>query len=571
MNVLKKGFAVLLFLLNANLVPAQIFPAKNYPQGYFAWPVLGTKGIVANFGELRPNHYHMGLDVRTEQRQNLPVVAAADGYIAKIKVEPFGFGRCIYINHPNGLTTLYAHLNDFIPSVENYVKQRQYEQESWRIFLEAIPANALPVKKGQLIAYSGNTGGSQGPHLHFEIRDTKTDKVLNPLLFGLPIPDNKPPSILRLAVYDRCTSTYEQTPKFITIKKVGGYYTTVTPLLVANTDKVSFGITAFDTYTGSTNQNGIYESVLYDNETPVVGFQLDSISYDETRYINAHIDYKLRSTGGPWVQHLSRLPGYPPSVYKDVHGDGVIHLEDDSVHHIRIEVKDANGNVSQLKFSVQRGAAAATKESTDDSSSLYQSKVFHPGFVNVFENDQVSFFLAENQLYDSLRFKYTQLTSAKGPVYQLHPGYVPVHQYFDVSIKAPEAVANKVMHHYWNNKHDYEKAVFRNGWYKASFRAFGNYELMDDTIPPTITPIGFKNGMNAAKLKRLVFVIRDETDELRNFRAELDGKWLRFSNDKGKTFIYNFDEHCPAGQHHLKIAVEDVAGNKTIKEFDFSK
>ncbi len=570
MNVLKNGFVILLFLMNGWELSAQVFPAKNYPQGYFAWPVLATKGIVANFGELRPNHYHMGLDVRTDQRQNLPVVAAADGYIAKIKIEPFGFGRCIYINHPNGLTTLYAHLNDFIPSVENYVKQRQYEQESWRIFLEDIPANALPVKKGQVIAYSGNTGGSQGPHLHFEIRDTKTDKVLNPLLFGFPIPDNKPPSILRLAVYDRCTSTYEQNPKFVTIKKVGGYYTTVTPLLVENTDKVSFGITAFDTYTGSTNQNGIYESVLYDNETPVVGFQLDSISYDETRYLNAHIDYKLRSTGGPWVQHLSRLPGYPPSVYKDVHGDGVIHLEDDSVHHIRIEVKDAAGNTSQLKFAVQRGAAAAAKEKTDDSNALYQSKVFHSGFVNVFENDQVSFFLAENQLYDSLRFKYTQLTSAKGPVYQLHPGYVPIHSYFDVRIKAPESGVNKVMHHYWNNKHDYEKAVFENGWYKASFRAFGNYELMDDTIPPTITPIGFKNGMNAAKLKRLVFVIRDETDELRNFRAELDGKWLRFSNDKGKTFIYNFDEHCPPGQHHLKISVEDVAGNKAIKEFDFS-
>lgn len=568
MNVLKKVFAVLMFLANWHLLTAQVFPVKNYPQGYFAWPVLATKAIVANFGELRPNHYHMGLDVRTEQRQNLPVIAAADGYIAKIKIEPYGFGRCIYINHPNGLTTVYAHLNDFIPSVENFVKQRQYEQESWRIFLEDIPADALPVKKGQLIAYSGNTGGSQGPHLHFEIRDTKTDKVLNPLLFGFPIPDNKPPSILRLAMYDRCTSTYEQTPKFITIKKTVAGYTTVTPLLLANTDKVSFGITAFDTYTGSTNQNGIYESVLYDNEKPVVGFQLDSISYDETRYLNAHVDYKLKSSGGPWVQHLSRLPGYPPSVYKDVHGDGVIHLEDDSVHHIRIEVKDANGNLAELKFAVQRGAAAA-KAAYNDSSALYQSKVFHPGFVNVFENDKVSFFLAENQLYDSIRFKYTPLTSAKGPAYQLHPGYVPVHSYFDIKIKAPETNINKVIHHYWNNKHDYEKAVYDNGWYKAAFRAFGNFELIDDTIPPTITPVGFKNGMNAAKLKRLVFVIRDVTDELRNFRAELDGKWLRFSNDKGKTFIYVFDEHCPPGQHHLKISVEDVAGNKVEKEYEF--
>ena len=293
MNLLKI-VSVCFLIVYSSVNYAQIFPEKNYPKGYFQWPVAAAKALAANFGELRPNHYHMGLDCKTDQKENVAVYAAAAGYIAKVKIEPYGFGRAIYINHPNGLTTLYAHLNDFNPALEKYITEQQYKLKSWKVFLD-IPSSLFPVTKGQFIANSGNTGGSQGPHLHFEIRDTKTDKVLNPLLFGFPITDNKAPDILRLAVYDRCISVYEQSPKFYTITRVNGGYTTNPPLIKANTDKMSFAISAFDTYTGSTNKNGIFEADLFDNEKAIIGFQMDSISYDETRYLNAHIDYKLHN------------------------------------------------------------------------------------------------------------------------------------------------------------------------------------------------------------------------------------------------------------------------------------
>lgn len=569
MNLQIKVATVFYFLLTCIVVTAQIFPAKNYPKGYFTWPVNTKVALAANFGELRPNHYHMGLDCKTDQKENQQVMAAADGYVAKIKIEPFGFGRCIYINHPNGLTTLYAHLNDFFPALENYIKEQQYKSETWNMLIE-IPANLFTVKKRQFIAYSGNTGGSQGPHLHFEIRDTKTDKVLNPLLFGFPVQDNIAPDILRLAIYDRCISTYEQIPRIISLKKINGVYVTIPALIISNKDKISFGITAYDRYTGSTNKNGIYEAALFDNEVPVIAFQLDSISYDETRYLNAHIDYKLRSSGGSFVQHLSRLPGYPQGVYTDISGDGVINIEDDSVHHIKIEVRDDNGNTSILKFGVQRENFIQKKGI--DTTALSSQKNFHPGFVNVFENNNVSFYLTENQLYDSIRFSYREMLSAKGnSIYQLHNGNVPVHSKFSIKIKNTNTPypAKMVMHHSWNNKNDFEKAVPENDWYKATFRAFGNFELLTDTVPPSITPIGFHNGMNCSKLNRLVFVIKDETEELQNFRATLDGKWLRFSNDKGKTFIYKFDEHCPAGTHELKINVEDCVGNRAERVYTF--
>ena len=551
---------------------AQVFPAKNYPQNYFQWPVIAKHALAANFGELRTNHYHMGLDCKTDQKENVPVVAAADGYIAKVKIEPFGFGRCIYINHPNGLTTLYAHLNDFYPALEKYITIQQYQQESWKIFID-IPEALFTVKKGQLIAHSGNTGGSQGPHTHFEIRDTKTDKVLNPFLFGLGLPDNIAPDIFRLAVYDRHISTYEQGPKFYNLKKVNGVYTTVPALLISNADRVSFAIAASDRVIGSPHKYGIYQAVLSEDENPVIGFQIDSISYDETRYVNAHIDYKLRSSGGPFVQHLSRLPGYPEGVYKQVSGDGIINLTDGSVHVIKIEVKDATGNTSVIKFSIQKGASVQSKINTDSTYNADQTE-FHPAFVNVFENDKICFYLKEQSLYDSFRLSYKEIIPETGfPVYQIHNTSVPLQTKFTIQIKnTPVIYPDKmVMHRFANGKNDYAKALNENGWYTAAFKEFGNFQLIQDTTPPTITPIVFREGMNTAKLNRLAFVIKDATEELQNFIAILDGKWLRFSNDKGKTFIYKFDEHCLSGNHELKISVADCVGNTKEKIYHFSR
>ena len=570
MNLQKAvAFSILFFVFIT--VEAQIFPPKNYTQGYFSWPVVANKALAANFGELRPNHYHMGLDCKTDKKQNMQVLAAAGGYIAKVKIEPYGFGRAIYINHPNGLTTLYAHLNDFTPELEKYIKEQQYKLKSWKVFLD-IPSNLFPVTKGMFIAYSGNTGGSQGPHVHFEIRDTKTDKVLNPSLFGFPIADNVPPNILRLAVYDRCISTYEQSPKLYSIKKVNGAYVTSPALIISNTDKVSFAISAFDSYSGSTNRNGIYQAVLYNDETPVVGFEMDSVSYDETRYLNAHIDYKLRSSGGPFLEHLSKLPGYNNGIYKTETGDGVISLEDDSIHNIKIVVKDANGNSAVLNFQVKRGPGVVTKTKPEPAT-FFKPKEFHPGFINVFENSNISFYLPENALYDSIRFRYNEIIPGQSyPIYQLHNVTVPVHTYFPVKTKATSALPGKmVMHRFANGKDDYAKAEFENGWYKASFREFGNFQLMIDTIEPKITAIGFKEGMNAAKLNRLAFVIIDNTEEIKKFTATLDGNWLRFSNDKGRTFIYTFDEMCAAGEHELKITAEDQVGNITEKVYHFTR
>lgn len=574
---LHKPFLFFGFLFFCFFSDAQNFPIKNYPKGYFAYPVGAKIGLAANFGELRPNHYHMGLDCKTDQKQNMPVYAAADGYIAHVKIDATGFGRAIYINHPNGLTTLYGHLNDFFPELENYVKSLQYEQQTWSGFFD-IPKELFPVKKMQFIAYSGNTGGSQGPHVHFEIRDTKTDKVLNPLLFGFPIEDNVPPLILRLAMYDRSISTYSQSPKIYKLKIANGIYSTVPEVIIVNTNKVSFGISAFDRLSSSANTNGIYEAILYNDSEAVDGFQIDSITYDETRYLNAHIDYKMRYSGGPFVEHLSRLPGYPESVYKDFSGNGVIDLSDDSLHQIRIVVKDAYGNQSNLEFAIRKNPEVKQKKT--DSSIYFQPNEFHPGFVNIFDNDDIQLILGEHVLYDSISFSYIKKSSinpnAISDVHAILSSLVPAHDSFTIRIKPDknfeqEDTGKIIMQKNSNGKIETVKAIQQGEWFTAHFRNFGNFQLLIDKTPPVIIPIGIRENANLSKSYQIAFRVHDDNIAIKNFRAELDGKWLRFTNDKELAFIYKFDEMCPPGNHELKIIAEDEAGNTTSKIFHFTR
>ncbi|HYE53984.1 MAG TPA: M23 family metallopeptidase, partial [Chitinophagaceae bacterium] len=388
-------------LFNFLASSAQIFETPAYPKGYFRNPLNIPISLSGNFGEMRPNHYHMGLDLRTNRVENLPVFAAAEGYIARIKIEPGGFGRAIYINHPNGYTTLYAHLNNFFPALDQYVKQQQYARESWNVQLELTP-DLFPVKKGDFIAYSGNTGGSQAPHLHFEIRRTADEVNVNPMLFGFPLPDNTTPTISRLAVYDRSrASTYESGPKMIPVTKSGKFFITTPSLIRVASPKISFAIGATDTHSGSTNANGVFESILYDNDQPVIGFRMDNISYNDTRYLNAHIDYRTRSLGGSYLQHLSELPGYIPTIYKKVNGDGVLDLSDGQPHSIRIEVKDAYGNTSTLVTKIQYDA------SLPYSTTSPKGKKFYPLMLDGYESENAEFFLGETSLYDSVHIAHT--------------------------------------------------------------------------------------------------------------------------------------------------------------------
>jgi hypothetical protein len=562
----------LLLLLNSSTLIAQVFPPASYPQGYFRDPLDIPIRLAGNFGELRPNHYHMGLDIKTNARENLSVYAAADGYISRIKIEPYGFGRAIYITHPNGFTTVYAHLNAFNPSLEKWLKEQQYQRQSWKVFLELTP-DLFPVKKGDFLAYSGNTGGSQAPHLHFEVRRTDGDVNVNPLLFGFQIADNVPPQLQRLAVYDRTRSVYEQSPHLFPVKAyAGSTYITTPSVITVSSPLISFGIGAYDTQTGSTNHNGIYESTLTVDDQPVVAFRMDNISYNDTRDLNAHIDYKTKSQGGPFLQHLSELPGYTNSIYKRKSGNGVIDVSDGAVHTVSIQVKDASENVSKLECKVrfvkgnQQPAPAG--------------KQFYPQMMDGLENPECEFYLGERCLYDSVHIHYNKSANSNGQVvssiHTIGAAYIPIRDSMLVRIQPLRTLTDAeksrtVMQWFAGSKKEVQKVQWQGNWASTRFRDLGSFQLVLDTEPPVIAPIGFTDGADLSKATRLVFKVTDNLDEIKNVRTELDGKWLRFSNDKGSIFIYQFDEMCMSGQHELKIHAEDEAGNVTEKTYNFTR
>lgn len=544
-----------------------------YPKGYFIKPLNIPATLSGNFGELRPNHYHMGLDLKTNRVENLPVHAAADGYVARIKVEPFGYGKAVYINHPNGLTTVYAHLNSFFPELEEYVKEQQYLRESWNVYL-TFPEGKFLVKQGQVIAKSGNTGGSMGPHLHFEIRNTATDTNLNPILFGFPIADNIPPVIQRIAVYNRNKSTYEQSPQMIAVKQTPDGYVTVPPVITVSSDRVSFAVSAFDQQSAAPNHNGIFEGILYDNNKEVIRFAMDTISYNNTRYINAHIDYKTRAGNGPYLQHLSELPGYINSIYRQKTGNGVIRLTEGSPHHFRIEIKDGYNNTATLQFKVQYKPGAHTPVPA-------AGKTSYPLMVNVGEgSEDCEFYIGEKGLYDSARIGYRRTVSSIPEVvsatHTIGSDRIPLQEGLILRIKpdtalTPEDMSRTVIQRFSGTKKEVVKPQWQNGWATAKFGSFGSFQLVLDKTPPRIIPVGFTNGQNMSKAASLVFTATDNLGTVRNFRAELDGKWLMFTNDKGKKHIYRFDDHCPPGKHSLKISVADEAGNITEQTYTFTR
>ncbi|MEO5946565.1 MAG: M23 family metallopeptidase [Chitinophagaceae bacterium] len=566
-----KVLCLTLLITISLFLPAQSVP---YPKDYFRNPLGIPMELSANFGELRSNHWHMGLDIRTQQKVNLPVYAAAEGYIAHIGVRSQSFGRFIIINHPNGLSTLYAHLNDFFPELETYVDEQQYAKERWAIEID-FTKNQFPVSKGASIAYSGTSGGSMGPHLHFEIIDTKTDKRLNPLLFNFPTTDNLRPTISKLVVYDRNKSVYEQTPVFHSTKNTdSGYVLPKEMLMKTGLSKISFGLQAYDKMTSGGSQNGIYSAKLFIDDKEQVRFVLDSIDYNETVYINAQIDYKYKYNGGSYLQHLSKLPGDHGPVYKKINGDGVITFTDTLVHNVHIEVSDAHGNISQLKFQIQFDDSLAENF-------VYRTdkNEFIPNKVNALQKDEFDFYLSEKALYDAVSPVYYSIPEATpytfSAAHQVGNPFVPMHDDATISIKlnkqVPEQWQDKLFIVRKNNSGvTVRKAVWMGQWMSVLFGGFGKYQIQADVMLPVINELGKGDTVNLNRASRIVFSPTDNFG-LKKFDVLLNGEWLLFTNDKSRNWIYEFDERCPFGVHELKARAEDFAGNVTEKTWWFRR
>jgi Peptidase family M23 len=549
----------------------------RYPQGYFINPMSIPMELTANFGELRNNHWHMGLDIRTNARENLPVRAAASGHISFIGVRPLSFGRFIIIDHPNGLSTLYAHLNDFAPAIEQYVTRQQYAQQSWAVELRLTP-DQFPIRQGQWIANSGNTGGSAGPHLHFEIIDTKSSKRLNPLLFGFSLPDRVPPVVKSLVLYDRSRSMSHQRPLSIPLKKTAtGYEPASGKPIKTVWNQLSFAIQAFDQVSGSANPNGIYAAFVSVDQKLRSGFVIDSIDYDQTGYINAHIDYAHKQRGGALYQHLTPLPGESSGIYRKYDGNGVITLSDTALHDVSISVEDTYGNRSLVRLQIQALtipdrtiAPGATKP---DPSLLYMV----PEHRFSFQRSDVELAVAAGAVYDSVPLDYQVDAGALLPPaltrrHRFGSADWPLHSDLQIKLKTTQPLNKSLQHKVvmqrgWGAIKKTKSALYQQGWISASFDDFGYFQAYLDTTPPEVRLAGKGDTIDLSASRAIVLTPTDNFGIIRSFRAELNGQWLRFTNDKGRSWVYRFDERCPYGTHQLTVTVQDGVGNESTRSW----
>lgn len=571
-----KALHILLFLLLFQHLHGQ----TEYPQGYFSAPMNNSMELSGNFGEIRPNHFHAGFDLKTNGKENIPVFAVAEGYISRIKTSTGGYGKALYITHPNGFTSVYAHLNCFDIDIEYFVKRMQYKLETFE--LDTILASHLiPVLKGELIALSGNTGGSQGPHLHFEIRDTKTEMPVNPYYFGYLINDTIKPRVTELAVYPlENTSSVNgkrDLKRIIPLYKKGNYSFKKTDTITVH-GLIGFGVECFDLETKSTNPNGVFSIELLHNNKRVYYHELEKFTFEYSRFVNAHIDYAEKQKHGDKIQKCFLSKNNQLGIYKDVIDDGKIQFNDDSLHTITYILKDFAGNSTEIQLNVRSlsKAVAATKEDSRIIHSCLDDKTFN--------FNEAKILIPGNAMYDDYSFSYSKTPATKGFYSSMHKimnTETALQKAISIAIKPtilPESLQTKacIVSVSDKGKKSYIGGTFDNGWIKANTKSFGNFGVCIDTIPPKLKP-AFKFHKDSViidlnKENYIGIIVNDDLSGIKKHRATIDGKWVlcEFETKKDLLF-YTFDERYTPGIHTFYIEVWDDKDNKSEYSFSFKK
>ncbi len=553
-------FILFLFFTTSFLLNAQ----NNYPQDYFVNPLEVPLILSGTFAELRSNHFHSGLDIKTQQRTGLKVKASANGYVSRIKVSHYGYGKALYITHPNGYTTVYAHLKKFAPDIEAYIKKHQYEKETYQI--ELFPsAEVLPIEQNSLIAYSGNSGGSGGPHLHYEIRD-KEERPINPMLFGIDIKDSTNPIIKSIYVYPLDNNSFinkaNKKQKLHLIPLKNGDYTIKNIEAYGN---IGFGIETIDRQDMSANSNGVYNIQTFLNGRR--NFELDfrKFSFSETKHINQLIDYAHYTTNKKRIQKLFKK-NTPLSLYKSVIKDGYISIEDSTYSVYKIRVSDYKRNESWVTINI-KGSKKSISEPQKSQTTPYYIKTNKD--TNLKEgNISVDFY--KDTFYDDFYMNF----EVKNDTLTLHKNVVAAKKKFKITYdvssytnedKSKLCIARLIGYKkrpvYASTKREKNLLVTRT-------KALGTFTLATDTIKPTITPVNFKSKQWLSKYRYLKIKIEDDFSGVSKYRATVNGKWILMEYDyKTKTLTHDFNDGIITDtKNNLKVIVTDNVGNNSTFE-----
>jgi len=543
---------------------------------YFAAPVKIPLLLAGNFGELRTNHFHTGIDIKTQGKTGIPVYMPAEGDISRIRVSSGGYGLALYVDHPGGYTTVYGHLSRLNKTLAAFVKKRQYEEESFDIDL-TIPKGRFTFTKGELIAYTGNSGSSGGPHLHFEIRDTRTEHPLNPLLFNFDIKDDIAPKLLSVMLYPigdgaHINGTATQKP-FEIVSFDGAYHLKGSPTITAG-GEIGFGLQTLDYLSGTWSKCGIYEIGLTVNDELIYSFKMNELSFDEGRYINSHIDYTyLRKTGRRyqknWVEDGNKLSNYPSS-----ENGGKLKIAEGKEYDVSYLVKDVYGNASRLNFKLTGKSTIAKTEQIHGIPVRYNQDF-------EIENENTEADIDAGTFYSSFLFDYNELPKTTG-LYskriQLHRDEIPVHQSFKLRIKTeglPANLESKALIAAIDVKTGKKYAQggkYSNGWVEASIRQLGTFAVTTDEKSPSIVPVNIQNQSTLMDKQKVSFKLLDDLSGVASYRGEIDGQWVLFEYDAKNNLIeYYFDaERLQLGKRHeLVLSVKDAVGNERKYQANF--
>lgn len=528
-------------------------------------PVL----LSGNFGELRSNHFHSGIDFKTQGVEGKPIHSVQDGYVSRISVSPWGYGNGLYITHPDGTTTVYGHLQKFSQKITAYLKEKQYEQESFNVNLSLTP-DELPVKKGELVALSGNTGSSGGPHLHFEVRDTETEEPMDPIEYYKDlIKDTQAPKIQGIMVYSMPgKGVVNGSRRKLELKPVTAKNgkQTLTGKIEA-WGEIGLAVKGYDYMDNTSNIYGIKDITLTADSQVIFHSNLDRFAFDESRYLNSFTDFE------EWKEHRSFYiksfvdPGNRLRFIESLNR-GILTIDEPRTYHLTYQLADAFGNTTRLSIQIEGKEQPIPEVDTEN------TELFHWWSDNRFGAKGIRLTIPKGNLYDDLYFRYSvkEDSTALGATHILHNKPVAFHKSAKLSLRLQtDTLENKQQYgivRLQNGRRSWTGGVYRNGWVDADIKEMGSYTLGQDLVPPTITPL---NPATWVSKQAIALRLSDNLSGVQTYRGEIDGQYVLFEMNSKSVITYHFDkERLARGKHTLKLVVTDACGNQSTYTYPFT-
>lgn len=545
---------------------------SEYPQDYFISPLKIPLSLAGTFAELRGSHFHSGIDIRTNERTGYAVIAPADGYISRIKVQAFGGGKNLYIVHPNGYTTVYMHLKSYAGKIEQFVQDYQYKNECYT-FDYSFKKPSIYVHQGDTIAFSGESGAAQGPHLHFEIRDTKTERPINPLLFGLNIPDTTAPNILNFAITPNNNGIIEGSPSTKIISLADTNFKEGDTIYCLG--DMSFSILAYDASYNSSLRNGVWKTELFVDTTLIFSHHIETFSFNDYGFVDATINYPLYITTGKRYLHSKKMAGcfLPFNYYLN---DGILNVQTDSIYKISWRVTDLNNNSTVYSFYL-KGIYDVNMQLNGRLS--LNDRLFEYSKANIYKAQDGSLFsFPQGSLYEDIVFSAYKTKGKYSDIHHIHTVYEPVRKKFFVKIK-PYRIDTTLKTKYLIvkiNSKGYKSSAggkLVGNYVRTTTGDFGTFTVWIDTVAPKIKNVNFKNNKRLSKHQKTLKVkITDNLSGINTYKAYLNGKWVLMEYDgKHAMLTYFIDDKLKDGKNVLEIAVTDAKNNIKKAEYTIIK